>query len=158
MTNHLHLSIIMKMRFFSLLSVGAVLALGASAAFGAEGWPTNYAKAKAQAKAENKLLLMDFTGSDWCPWCVKLNKEVFSQPQFKKYAADKLVLLDVDFPQTKPQPAALAQQNAKLQLQYKVEQFPTIIVLNAQGKKVGEVDYHGGGPRAFLAELDKLKK
>lgn len=148
----------MKKRFAQILSIGAVLALGASAAFAAEGWGDNYAKAKAQAKAENKLVLLDFTGSDWCVWCIKLNKEVFSQPEFKEYAAKNLVLMEVDFPQTKPQAAPIKQQNAKLQAQYKIEGFPTVIVLDSKGKKVGQLGYQPGGPKAFIAELDKLKK
>lgn len=148
----------MKKLFAQILSIGAVLALGASAAFAAEGWGDNYAKAKAQAKAENKLVLLDFTGSDWCVWCIKLNKEVFSQPEFKEYAAKNLVLMEVDFPQTKPQAAPIKQQNAKLQAQYKIEGFPTVIVLDSKGKKVGQLGYQPGGPKAFIAELDKLKK
>lgn len=148
----------MKKFLTQILSIGAVLTLGASAASAAEGWGDNYEKAKAQAKAENKLLLLDFTGSDWCGWCIKLNKEVFSQAEFKDYAAKNLVLMEVDFPQTKPQSAQIKQQNAKLQGQYKIEGYPTIIVLNAQGKKVGELGYQPGGPSAFIAALDKLKK
>jgi protein disulfide-isomerase len=148
----------MKKLFTQILSVCAVLSLSASAAHAAEGWGENYTKAKAQAKAENKLLLLDFTGSDWCGWCIKLNKEVFSQQEFKDYAAKNLVLMEVDFPQTKPQPAQIKQQNAKLQAQYKIEGYPTIIVLNSQGKQVGQLGYQPGGPKAFIAELDKLKK
>lgn len=148
----------MKKFLTQTLSVCAVLTLGASAALAKEGWGENYQKATAQAKAENKLVLLDFTGSDWCPWCIKLDKEVFSQPEFKEYAAKNLVLMEVDFPQTKPQAANLKAQNEKLQGKYKVEAFPTVVVLNAQGKKVGELGYQPGGPKAFIAELDKLKK
>ncbi|HSI12308.1 MAG TPA: thioredoxin family protein [Chthoniobacter sp.] len=158
MTNYQRLSVPMKKLFTQILSVCAVLTLGASAAFAAEGWGENYTKAKAQAKAENKLLLLDFTGSDWCGWCIKLNKEVFSQQEFKDYAAKNLVLMEVDFPQTKPQAAPIKQQNAKLQAQYKIEGYPTIIVLNSHGKQVGQLGYQPGGPSAFIAELDKLKK
>ena len=148
----------MKKLLTQVFTVGAGLALGASAAFAAEGWGDNYTKAAAQAKAENKLLLLDFTGSDWCGWCIKLNKEVFSQPEFKEYAAKNLVLMEVDFPQTKQLPANVKSQNARLQSQYKIEGYPTIIVLNGQGKKVGELGYQEGGPKAFIAALDKLKK
>ena len=148
----------MKKLLTRFLAACAVLALGASAASAAEGWGSNYAQAAAQAKADNKLLLMDFTGSDWCVWCIKLNKEVFSQPEFKKYAAEHLVLLEVDFPQTKPQPPALAAQNEKLQSKYGIQGFPTVVVLNPAGKKVGELGYQEGGPKAFIAALEKLKK
>lgn len=135
---------------FSLLAAGMLHA--------GEGWETDYAKAQAQAKAENKLLLLDFTGSDWCGWCIKLNKEVFSQPKFKEYAAKNLVLVEVDFPNNKPQSAELKKQNNELQNKYKIEGYPTIVVLNGDGKKVGELGYTPGGPDAFLAELNKIKK
>jgi len=148
----------MKKLLAQILSVCAVLSLGASAAHAAEAWGENYTKAKTQAKTENKQLLLDFTGSDWCGWCIQLHKEVFSQQEFKDYAAKNLVLMKVDFPQTKPQAANIKQQNAKLKDQYQIEGFPTIIVLNSQGKQVGQLGYMPGGPKAFIAELEKLKK
>ncbi|MEP6669532.1 MAG: thioredoxin family protein [Chthoniobacter sp.] len=148
----------MKRFLTQLFTVCAVLTLGASAAFAAEGWGENYEKAAAQAKAEKKLLLLDFTGSDWCGWCIKLNKEVFSQAEFKEYAAKNLVLMEVDFPQTKPQAANIKAQNARLQAKYKIEGYPTIVVLNPDGKKVGELGYQPGGPKAFTAALDGFKK
>lgn len=77
--------------------------LGGVVAVRAEGpaWLTDAAKAQAQAKAEKKLVLLDFTGSDWCGWCIKLNKEVFSKPEFAEYAKKNLVLVEVDFPRRK---------------------------------------------------------
>jgi len=148
----------MKRFLTQVFTVCAVLTFGAFAASAAEGWGDNYEKAAAQAKAEKKLLLLDFTGSDWCGWCIKLNKEVFSQAEFKDYAAKNLVLMEVDFPQTKPQAANVKAQNARLQTKYKIEGYPTIIVLNPEGKKVGELGYQPGGPKAFIAALDGLKK
>jgi protein disulfide-isomerase len=148
----------MKNFLTQISTVCAILTLGASATFAAEGWGDNYEKAAAQAKSENKLLLLDFTGSDWCGWCIKLNKEVFSQAEFKEYAAKNLVLMEVDFPQTKPQSNALKSQNGRLQSQYKIEGYPTIVVLNSQGKKVGDLGYQPGGPKAFIAALEKFKK
>jgi protein disulfide-isomerase len=148
----------MKKLLTRIFTACAVLTLGASAALAAEGWGDNYEKAQAEAKSENKLLLLDFTGSDWCPWCIKLNKEVFSQKEFKDYAAKNLVLMEVDFPQTKPQSESLKSQNAKLQDKYRIQGYPTVVVLNGQGKKVGELGYQPGGPSAFISELEKLKK
>ena len=135
----------------------AVLALGTSAALAAAGWDDDYEKAAAQAKSEKKLLLMDFTGSDWCGWCIKLDKEVFSKKEFKDYAKENLVLLEVDFPQSKQQTKKLKEQNEKLQKEHSIRGYPTIVVLNPEGKKVGELGYMEGGPKAFVAELDKLK-
>ena len=121
-------------------------------------WLTDLAKAQAKAKSENKLVLMDFTGSDWCPWCIKLNKEVFSTTEFQEYAGKNLVAVEVDFPRTKAQTAELKKANKELQEKYKIEGYPTVIVLNSDGKKIGELGYQPGGPKPFIAELEKLKE
>jgi len=121
-------------------------------------WLTDFAAAKSKAKAEKKLLLMDFTGSDWCSWCIKLQKEVFSKKDFIEYANKNLVLLDVDFPQKKKQSTSQKRANESLQEQFKIEGFPTIVVLNSEGKRVGDLGYQEGGPQPFIAELEKLKK
>jgi protein disulfide-isomerase len=121
-------------------------------------WFTDLPKAQEQAKADKKLVMLDFTGSDWCGWCIKLNKEVFSQPEFADYAKKNLVLVEVDFPRNKPQSDALKKANEELQEKYKIEGYPTIIVLDSTGKKLGELSYEPGGPKAFIRELEKLKK
>jgi protein disulfide-isomerase len=121
-------------------------------------WLTDVPKAQAEAKKDGKLVMMDFTGSDWCPWCIKLHKEVFSTPEFSDYAKKNLVLVEVDFPRKKEQSADLKKANQALQEKYKIEGFPTVIVLNGDGKKVGELGYEPGGPKPFIANLDKLKK
>ncbi len=86
--------------FFLATVIGFAIATSAQTK---PGWLSDYKKAQQEAKANNKLVLLDFTGSDWCGWCMKLNKEVFSQPQFKDYASKALVLLEVDFPRQKAQ-------------------------------------------------------
>jgi protein disulfide-isomerase len=121
-------------------------------------WMTDLPKAQAQAKTDKKLVMLDFTGSDWCGWCIKLNKEVFSTPEFAEYAKKNLVLVEVDFPRGKKQSDDQKKANEALQEKYKIEGYPTIIVLNAEGKQVGQLGYMQGGPKAFIAELDKLKK
>ena len=141
-------------RFFTLT---AALAVSTSAALAAAGWDDDYDKALAKAKTEKKMVLLDFTGSDWCGWCVKLDKEVFSKPEFKTYAKDNLVLVEVDFPHEKRQSKKLKEQNGKLQKDFGVSGFPTIIVLNAEGKQVGQLGYMEGGPTAFIAKVNELK-
>ncbi len=121
-------------------------------------WLTDLPKAQAKAKAENKMVLLDFTGSDWCGWCIKLHKEVFSQPEFADYAAKNLVLVELDFPHKKPQDAAQKAANRALAAKYKIEGYPTIIVLDGSGKQVGVTGYLPGGPKAFTAALDAMKK
>ncbi len=123
------------------------------------GWLNDYKKAEQEAKARNKFLLLDFTGSDWCGWCKKLDKEILSQSQFKDYARDNLVLLEVDFPRVKPQSTELRKQNQELARQYEVQGFPTIVVLNGDGQKLWQYDgYFPGGLAAFIAQLEKLRK
>jgi protein disulfide-isomerase len=121
-------------------------------------WLTDYEQARQQAKANKKLLLLDFTGSDWCGWCIRLRREVFSKPEFQEYADKNLVLMEVDFPRGKEQTRDLRLQNQHLAMRYNIEGFPTIIVLNGEGKQVGILGYMGGGPSAFISELERLRK
>lgn len=136
----------------------ALLALVSSAALAKPGWGEDYEKALAQAKAEKKLVLLDFTGSDWCPWCIKLDKEVFATKEFQEYAKASLVLVEVDFPNSKPQEKKLKEQNDKLQSKFHIEGYPTVVVLNPDGKKIGQLGYEAGGPKPFTAKLESLKK
>jgi len=135
-------------RFF--LTLAAILTLGSLAS--AEEWLTDYAKALAQAKTQNRPVLIDFTGSTWCPACIMMERNVFSLETFKSYAAQKLVLLKIDFPQGTP-----SAQQVQLANKYKVDGFPTMIILNPDGTKAGEFSgYLPGGPKAFIAELEKV--
>ncbi len=118
---------------------------------------TDLPKAEAKAKTENKLVMMDFTGSDWCYWCKKLDKEVFSTSEFTQYAEKNLVPVQVDFPHNKPQSAELKKANQELQKKYKIEGYPTVIVLDKDGKNLGELGYEEGGPKPFIARLEKLR-
>jgi protein disulfide-isomerase len=138
----------------------AVLAFWALLNVNAEDlqWMTDLPKAQAKAKTDNKLVMLDFTGSDWCGWCIRLNKEVFSKPEFAEYAQKNLVLVEVDFPVRKKLPEELKNANAKLSEKYDIKGYPTIIVLNSAGEKVGQLGYQPGGPKAFIDELEKLKK
>jgi protein disulfide-isomerase len=121
-------------------------------------WLTDYDTALAQAKQTGKRILINFTGSDWCGWCQILHEEVFSQPAFKTYADQNLILLTVDFPDRKPQSAAEKKANQALAQQYNIEGFPTIIILDSTGHKIGELGYQPGGPKPFLTALKKLKQ
>ncbi|MFL6516344.1 MAG: thioredoxin family protein [Chthoniobacterales bacterium] len=122
-------------------------------------WETNLKKAQDQAKASNKLVFLDFTGSDWCGWCIRQDKDIFSKPAFKEYASKNLVLVEVDFPREKEQSTDVRKQNQQLAQEYGVQGFPTIVVLNGAGQKVWRYDgYFEGGPEAFIAELEKARK
>jgi thioredoxin-related protein len=140
----------------SLLTVFA-FSLLISFASAKEGWLTDFDKAKLQAKAENKKILLDFTGSDWCGWCIKLDKEVFSQQAWKDYAAKNLVLVELDFPRGSQLPAETKKQNEKLAEKYNVQGYPTIVITSASGNKKGELGYVAGGPEAFIKALEKAR-
>ena len=139
---------------FLIAALAAVMMT--SAGIAGEGWLTDYDKALEQAKKEDKKLLIDFTGSDWCGWCIRLDKEVFSKDEFKKYAADNLILLEIDFPNKKKQPAELKKANEALAKKYGIRGFPTIVVLDGKEKKLGQLGYMEGGPTAFINALKKL--
>ena len=138
----------------TLLSALAVFTLVSVAS--AQEWLTDYPKALSQAKTQQKPVLIDFTGSDWCGWCIKLDREVFSTGDFKSYAAQNLVLLKVDFPKRKPLPAQEQAQNRKLADQYGVQGFPTVVILRPDGSKAGELGYEPGGPRAFISSVERV--
>jgi protein disulfide-isomerase len=122
-------------------------------------WLTDLPKAQAQAKAENKIVLLDFTGSDWCGWCIKFKKETLDTAEFQAYAATNLVLVELDYPQKKVQSDDLKKANAALKDQYNIEGFPTLIVLNKDGQEIGrQVGYAKGGPQAFIAKIEAFKK
>ena len=138
-------------------SIIATLALTSLAHAAKEGWLDDLEKAKTQAKAENKKILLDFTGSDWCGWCKKLDAEVFSQQEFKDYAAKKLVLVELDFPKGFKLPEATKKQNDALAQKFKIRGYPTIVVTSASGLRKGELGYVEGGPKAFIKALEKAK-
>lgn len=123
---------------------------------GANGeWTTDFKAATAAAKATGRPILIDFTGSDWCGWCIKLHHEVFDQPAFQQWAAGHVVLLELDFPKHKQLAAAVAKQNNDLAQKYRVDGFPTIVVIDANGRELGRTGYVEGGVDAWLADLQK---
>lgn len=131
-----------------------------SFSMGAESlWMHDFEAAKAKAVKEGKPIFINFTGTDWCGWCIKLEKEVFSKKAFQDYAKENLVLVEVDFPRKKEQTAELKEQNKKLDKEYGVEGYPTLYLLDAQGKKLTEdIGYREGGPEAYVAHLKSLLK
>ena len=119
-------------------------------------WMENAAEARSLAKKDGKVLLLDFTGSDWCIWCKRLDAEVFSQPEFALYAARNLVLLKVDFPRDdSKQTQELREQNGKLAAAYRIEGYPTIILVSPEGKLIARMGYERGGAANYVKLLDR---
>lgn len=122
-------------------------------------WRTDVPGALKQAQSENKLVLLDFTGSDWCPWCIKFDQDVLSTGKFAAYSGQRLELVKVDFPRRTPLGEEQKQANDALQKRFNVEGFPTYVLLNSSGREIGrQVGYREGGPDAFIAELDGFSK
>ncbi len=145
----------MKRLFIALMV--SVLSLGSLHAAEA-GWLTDYDKALKQAAAEKKPVVINFTGSDWCGWCIRLDKEVFSQQEFVNYAKDNVVLVKLDFPRKKPLSEAEKKKNEALAQKFGVRGFPTIVVLDPKGKQLGELGYQKGGAAKWIESLEKVTK
>ena len=146
------------MKVKSLLTALMAVFLFTGGALADSGWYTDWDKASAESKKTGKPILIDFTGSDWCGWCIKLKKEVFDTPSFKKWANEKVVLLELDFPRSKPQPEAEKAKNKKLAQKYAIEGFPTIIFSNAKGDVLGRYGYDAGGPDVLTKKAEAFLK
>jgi thiol:disulfide interchange protein len=110
-----------------------------------EGWSTDLDKALADAKAGKKSVLVEFTGSDWCPPCIAMRKNVFSKKEFVQAASKNFILVELDFPKADKE---LADKNKPLAEKYKIEGFPTVILLNSEGKEFN---------RFFASEFPKTE-
>ena len=129
------------------------LLLGGATAFGS--WETDYEKAIAIANDEGKYVLIDFTGSDWCPPCIKLKKDVFDKVAFKNYANENLVLIEIDSPRRGKLDKRLSEQNDRLKQKYKVKGFPTVVILNPEGKEINRrVGYGSAGVAEYLKYIE----
>ena len=125
-------------------------------------WYTDLNEASKISAKTNKPLMLFFTGSDWCGWCVRLQKEVFLTDDFKKWAADNVILVDVDFPKDKSkQSVALQNQNNLLARQYEVVGYPTVWFVAAAGSagnyqysKLGQSGYMAGGPSVWTSNAN----
>lgn len=146
------------MVFRRLFLVSVAFLLPFSNLIANEPWLTDLPTAQAKAQAENKSVLIHFSGSDWCGWCMKLRKEVFAKAEFDSYARSNLVLLIVDFPKHKPVAAGIQSTNQRVAEQFQVQGFPTLILLDCQGKRLGNVNYSQGGTKPFLAEVERLRQ
>ncbi len=128
---------------------------------GGEGWTQDFDAAKATAAKDKKDLLIDFTGSDWCGWCIKLNDEVFSKDAFKNAAPKDFVLVELDFPRkpenTAKQSAETKARNEALSEQFGIEGFPTIILADAAGRPYAKTGYQAGGAEKYVAHLAELR-
>lgn len=136
------------------ISVGIQFKKGEAGLDGKE-WLESFEQAKEVAARTGRPILADFTGSDWCHYCELLHNEVFSKPAFHDWAAENVVLLELDFPQRSAQSVELATQNQKLSDAYGITGFPTVLFLDEQGKPIGRSGYLPGGPETWIADAKK---
>jgi protein disulfide-isomerase len=139
-----------------LILAAAVLIPAANSRADGSDWFTDFEKAKAESAKRGVPILADFSGSDWCGWCMKLDREVFSQQDFLDFAKKNVVLFLADFPQNIKQPDELAQQNRNLMQTYKVAGFPTVLVLDKAGNVIGRTGYKAGGAKAYVQHIKDL--
>ena len=127
-------------------------------------WLTDFNQAMEVSVKEKKPLLLFFTGSDWCGWCIRLQKDVFFKHEFSKWAKDNVVLVELDFPKKKVLSAEMQQQNYGLQNALKVRGYPSIWFVTAEKKSDGNISlnalgstgYVAGGPEAWLAGANQI--
>lgn len=137
----------------------ASLALTLVAPATSEGWTADFAAAKTQAAESDKDLLVNFTGSDWCGWCIKLKDEVFKHDAFKEGVKDSFVLVEIDFPRDKSKLSEETQkQNKELDGKYDVQGYPTVILCDAGGRPYASTGYQAGGPENYVTHLNELRK
>ena len=143
-------------RGLSTIIAAMVLSATAMCAWAADSeWTESLKEAQAAAKSSGKPILVNFTGSDWCPWCIKLEKEIFASDEFKKWASANVVLMTADFPRSKQQAADLKQQNKALAAQFKVTGYPTVVFMDADGTELGRSGYIEGGAEHWVQSAGK---
>jgi thioredoxin-related protein len=131
----------------------------ANPAFAVEdGWTEDYAAAQTTAAAEKKDILLDFTGSDWCGYCIKLHEEVFSKEVFKKEAPKDFVLVSLDYPRETEQPEKLKTQNAELAQKFEIKGYPSIVLLDSAGRPYAATGYEEIGADKYVESLKELQK
>ena len=151
-----NLSKLSKLAFAWLVIMACVLTLPGSVV-GNDTWLEDMDKAIETAKAENKFLLLDFTGSDWCPPCIKLDEEVFSKEEFATKASEHFVLVKLDFPRTKELDEKTKQQNEQWSKKFSIEGFPTVFLIDVDEKPFGILGYQEGGVGPYLENLNSLR-
>jgi protein disulfide-isomerase len=150
----------MKKIFLTLLLIGS-MSIQAQDLY----WEININKAIETSNKTGKPMLLFFTGSDWCGWCIRLQKEVLKTPEFAAWAAENVVLVELDYPRSAEQAEETRRQNNELQQTFGIQGYPTIWIANASKKdgktnfeQLGNTGYVAGGPAAWLAGANEILK
>lgn len=119
-------------------------------------WTTRFSDAAAQANAQRKPIVILFTGTSWCPACIKLEREVLNQPEFARAVGNNFIFLKAEFPDYS-ESGMRASPYRNLMERYNIEAFPTFIVINPNGQQLGVVNYQYGGPSAYAQQLLRIR-
>lgn len=119
-------------------------------------WLESYDEAMQLAEASGRPILVDFTGTDWCVWCERLDEEVFEKSKFKTFAEENVVLLRLDYPRSGNQSETLKLQNERLAKKYNIESYPTVLFLTSDGTELGRTGYVKGGPKSFIKTAARI--
>ena len=141
-------------------ALALALLLAATASLHASDiWSTDYDAALAQAAAEKKPILLEFTGSDWCPPCKMMTAQIFDTHEFTEFAKANLVAVKLDYPQAKPQSDELKAQNQKLAEQFAIQGYPTVVLLSSEGKEIARnIGLMRGGPKTLIDWINSHSK
>jgi len=140
----------------SLILSGAAMPAAGPDEVATDPWRTDFEGALKTAREEGRAVLLDFTGSDWCVWCHRLEDEVFTKQAFLDFARERLVLVRLDFPRKTKLPDELQAQNDALNDRFDVSGYPTVILLNGSGEEIGRLGYMQGGAKTFVRALKKF--
>jgi protein disulfide-isomerase len=128
-------------------------------------WHTDLTKAINISKAEKKPVMLFFTGSDWCGWCIRLQKEVFNTPEFIKWSNENVVLVELDYPKRKELSPELKQQNLQMKQMFQIKGYPTVWIVQPEEnegkinfKQLGKTGYVAGGPEKWIAAIQPAFK
>ncbi len=124
----------------------------------ADVWEANLRRAIARSRKEHKPILLNFSGSDWCGWCMKLEEDVFATHEFKSFAREKLVCVLVDTPHRSKLPEEIAKRNEKLKKKYQIKGFPTILLIDGKGNEIARTGYKPGGAPKYVRHLREIGK
>lgn len=143
----------------TLMMITVLLSLLPSLALALDStWLEDLDQAKIIARQDNKHIFIDFSGSDWCHWCIKMEEEILDTEEFRDFAADNLVLVSVDFPKRKKQSEEQIQRNEDLARQFSVRGFPSVAILDPEGNLVTMTGYRRGGAESYVEYLKQLLK
>ncbi len=119
-------------------------------------WTSDYTAALKRAQETGRYVLVDFTGSDWCGWCIRLVNEVFSKSEFNEFSAENLINVEIDFPRQKELSKDAQKKNEELAQKYNIRGFPTIVILSPEGELVQRTGYRRGGVEAYVKHLQEI--